>query len=693
MPGVIVLRARSSSRRTGRSCSTSSPPRGRRACTRCTGARRTTPSSVARRVTSMQKRVRRAATVAGVNGDLFAAPTATRPGALIRGGVLDSGPVDFRSSHRRRHGRCPARRARRASPAPGRDPASAGRSAQRDAATRIARRSTRPPGADDAGRRPAASSSSSSRSPRRAEHAVDRRRHAVRHRRQPADPAGRSRARRTRQRRPASLSRGSGRRERHGAAHAHADPGPTSRRGRRRPDRRRATGSRSSLARGLHDRQLAYRASAHGASGRRADGRILLVAVDGGQPGYSIGHDELRAGADDDAPGAVSRRRRSTQGGSTTMAFDGKLLNRPSDPAASAPVADALTIFYYGVYAPALRLASFRRTADGVDDTQTFAYKLVRPSTVTATLTGPDGIVVPARCGLARSPAATRSAGPVRVSPKAPGPRDGRGRRSRAPLDCRPPVRPQQHARLRDRESSSAPARHGGLQARAACAASRCASRLPAAASCRPSPLELSRQATGRSRGGGRPGSYVFSAHRHERGRSGGAHRSFPAPPLASAQCWSPRFQLPHVADRRPRALRRLLLMAIDAVLPAASELVMVYAGALAAGAFAGQHVALFGARISSHAWAYVAVALAGTLGYLVGSIVGWAIGLRRAAVARAARPLAPPRRGQVRSGRSAGSTATATRRCSSADHARRRARSSRSRPGSSGCRSGATPC
>jgi len=68
-------------------------------------------------------------------------------------------------------------------------------------------------------------------------------------------------------------------------------------------------------------------------------------------------------------------------------------------------------------------------------------------------------------------------------------------------------------------------------------------------------------------------------------------------------------------------------LMAIDAVLPAASELVMVYAGALAAGAFAGQHVDLFGARVSSHGWAFVVMALAGTLGYLVGSIVGWVIG------------------------------------------------------------------
>ena len=68
-------------------------------------------------------------------------------------------------------------------------------------------------------------------------------------------------------------------------------------------------------------------------------------------------------------------------------------------------------------------------------------------------------------------------------------------------------------------------------------------------------------------------------------------------------------------------------LMAIDAVFPAASELVMVYGGALAAGAFAGQHVSLFGSRIDSHLWAYVAIALAGTLGYLLGSVAGWAIG------------------------------------------------------------------
>lgn len=68
-------------------------------------------------------------------------------------------------------------------------------------------------------------------------------------------------------------------------------------------------------------------------------------------------------------------------------------------------------------------------------------------------------------------------------------------------------------------------------------------------------------------------------------------------------------------------------LMALDAVFPAASELVMAYAGALAAGAFAGQHVVLVGDRISSAAWAFVAMALSGTIGYTLGSLVGWGIG------------------------------------------------------------------
>ena len=70
-------------------------------------------------------------------------------------------------------------------------------------------------------------------------------------------------------------------------------------------------------------------------------------------------------------------------------------------------------------------------------------------------------------------------------------------------------------------------------------------------------------------------------------------------------------------------------LMAIDAVFPAASELVMLYAGAVAAGVFPAAHgVTLFGSRIGFGAIALVVLALAGTLGYLAGALVGWAVGL-----------------------------------------------------------------
>jgi membrane protein DedA with SNARE-associated domain len=70
------------------------------------------------------------------------------------------------------------------------------------------------------------------------------------------------------------------------------------------------------------------------------------------------------------------------------------------------------------------------------------------------------------------------------------------------------------------------------------------------------------------------------------------------------------------------------LLMAIDAVFPAASELVMVVAGALAAGVFT-EDVSVFGAKVGSGAAAYVVMALAGALGYFVGALVGWWIGVR----------------------------------------------------------------
>ena len=68
-------------------------------------------------------------------------------------------------------------------------------------------------------------------------------------------------------------------------------------------------------------------------------------------------------------------------------------------------------------------------------------------------------------------------------------------------------------------------------------------------------------------------------------------------------------------------------LMVIAAVLPAASELTMLYAGALAAGAFAHSHVTAVGNTIHSHVKAYVAISIAGIAGNLVGAAIGWSLG------------------------------------------------------------------
>ena len=67
------------------------------------------------------------------------------------------------------------------------------------------------------------------------------------------------------------------------------------------------------------------------------------------------------------------------------------------------------------------------------------------------------------------------------------------------------------------------------------------------------------------------------------------------------------------------------VLMAIDAVFPAFSELVMLYGGALASGALT-HNVDVLGSR-QTGTGAFVAVALAGSVGYLLGALGGWAIG------------------------------------------------------------------
>lgn len=69
------------------------------------------------------------------------------------------------------------------------------------------------------------------------------------------------------------------------------------------------------------------------------------------------------------------------------------------------------------------------------------------------------------------------------------------------------------------------------------------------------------------------------------------------------------------------------VLMLVDAVFPAASEVVMVFGGALASGALASE-VVLLGAELGAGWPAYLAIALTGTAGYVLGSIAGWGIGI-----------------------------------------------------------------
>ncbi len=70
-------------------------------------------------------------------------------------------------------------------------------------------------------------------------------------------------------------------------------------------------------------------------------------------------------------------------------------------------------------------------------------------------------------------------------------------------------------------------------------------------------------------------------------------------------------------------------LMLIDAVFPAGSEIVMLYGGAIASGAIAGTSVKLFGYTFTPGLSAYLAIVIAGTVGYLIGAMIGWEIGRR----------------------------------------------------------------
>ena len=78
-------------------------------------------------------------------------------------------------------------------------------------------------------------------------------------------------------------------------------------------------------------------------------------------------------------------------GGSSTMAFDGNLLNRPSDRGGERAVKETLALMYKGVYTPPLALSVISPAGGGLPSQETLTYKIVRPSTVKASIVGPDG--------------------------------------------------------------------------------------------------------------------------------------------------------------------------------------------------------------------------------------------------------------------------------------------------------------
>jgi hypothetical protein len=127
------------------------------------------------------------------------------------------------------------------------------------------------------------------------------------------------------------------------------------------------------------------------AVGQRRDGKIVLLAVDGRRRGFSVGMTNWELAQAMVRLGAVTASALDA-GGSTTMAFDGRLMNRPSDPGGERPVAESLAVLYSGVYAPPPLLSVVSPNGDGIAERQQLAYKVVAPSTVTTKLIGPGGV-------------------------------------------------------------------------------------------------------------------------------------------------------------------------------------------------------------------------------------------------------------------------------------------------------------
>lgn len=155
------------------------------------------------------------------------------------------------------------------------------------------------------------------------------------------------------------------------------------------------------------------------AVGQRADGSVLLVTTDGRQPGYSVGMTNFELAQTLVRLGAV-RAMALDGGGSSTLAFEGTVLNSPSDGKERA-VSTALMLQYFGVYAPPPAEAVVSPNGDGVAEEQALSFKVVRPSTVTVTLTAPGGAIAAQESG-GREPGTYEVAFPPLPPPPPPPP-------------------------------------------------------------------------------------------------------------------------------------------------------------------------------------------------------------------------------------------------------------------------------
>jgi flagellar hook assembly protein FlgD len=137
------------------------------------------------------------------------------------------------------------------------------------------------------------------------------------------------------------------------------------------------------------DPRLLNRRQPRGAIGQLADGRIVLVGVEGTNPAYSIGMSSYELAVELSRLGATTAFGLGA-GNAAGLAFDGRLLTRPAT-GNEGRIADALVLSYAGVYAAPPSVPVLSPNGDGAGDVETLAYSLVRPSNVVATLVGPGG--------------------------------------------------------------------------------------------------------------------------------------------------------------------------------------------------------------------------------------------------------------------------------------------------------------